>query len=94
MECLMQYLDDLEDFIYAVVLAAGRIIRAAGALLGLVMSIATPVGIVLLGLARPPLGLAAATMLSVVMLYRAVVNRPGPGLVRHAASPERRLQPR
>lgn len=44
MERLMQYLDNLEDFMYALVLAAGRIARAAGALLGLAMSIATPAG--------------------------------------------------
>lgn len=96
MERLMQYLDDLEDSVCALALAAGRIARMVGALLGLVLSIATPVGILLLSLARPPLGLAAATMLSVVWLYQAVVNHPA--RLRQAAAPqashEGQLQPR
>lgn len=99
MERLMQYLDDLEDFVCALILAARRIARVAGALLGLALSIATPIGILVLALAQPPLGLAAATMLSVVLLYRAVVYRPGqlrrPELAgQPGAAPEGQLQPR
>lgn len=97
MERLMQYLDDVEDFLYAIVMAAGRIARALGAVLWLAASIATPVGIVLLALSQPPLGLGAATMLSVILLYRAVVNRPGqarqPSLVPPSGARET-LQPR
>ncbi|HZD51462.1 MAG TPA: hypothetical protein VE175_00310 [Woeseiaceae bacterium] len=86
MERLMQYMDDLEDVIYALALAAGRIARAAGALIRLAAAIATPIGIFLLALVQLPLGLAAATLLSVILLYRAVVNRPA--RLRHANLPQ------
>ncbi|HEU5482975.1 MAG TPA: hypothetical protein VFU80_07800 [Sphingomicrobium sp.] len=82
----MQYLDDLEDLVCALALATGRIARIAARLLGLALSIATPIGILLLALARPPLGLAVATMLSVVWMYQMVVNRPG--RLRQPAAPQ------
>lgn len=94
MERVMQYLDDLEDFVYALALAAGRIARVLVGLLGVALSVATPVGIVALAFVQPPLGLAAATMLSVILLYRAVVSGPRrrPELLR-TASAEGQLQP-
>jgi hypothetical protein len=73
----MQYLDDLEDFVYALALAAGRIRRAAKAVLLLIVSIALQISILLLAVAQPPLGLAVVTVLSVVLLYRAATNGPG-----------------
>lgn len=76
MECLMQYLDDLEDLIYAVALAAGRIWRAARSLFILVASIALLAAVLLLSLTQPPLGLAVLTILAVLLLYRAAVNQP------------------
>lgn len=93
MERVMQYLDDLEDFVCAIVLAAGRIARALVGVLALALSVATPVGILLLALIQPPLGLAAATMLSVILLYRAVVNGPRRAGLEPAAAPEGQLQP-
>lgn len=77
MECLMQYLDDLEDFVYALALAAGRIRRAAKTLFALAVSISLQILIVLLALTQPPLALAMVSLLSVALLYRAVINHPG-----------------
>jgi hypothetical protein len=76
MECLMQYLDDLEDFLYAVALAAWRIRRAAKMLALVAVSIALLVAIVLLALTQPPLALAVVALLFVTMLYRAVTTQP------------------
>lgn len=76
MERLMQYLDDLEDFVYAAALAAGRIVRILQALAFMAMSVALQVGALLLALTQPPLGLAVAAILSVTLLYRTVVNHP------------------
>ena len=76
MERVMQYLDDLEDLVCAAAVAAARTGRTLVALLCLLLALATPLGIVLLAFVQPPLGLAAATMLSVILLYRAVVTGP------------------
>lgn len=74
MECLIQYLDDLEDFVYSLALAAERIRRAIRALMVLFVSISLSALTVLLALAQPPLGLAIVSLLCVTLLYRAVVN--------------------
>jgi hypothetical protein len=74
MERVMQYLDDLEDFVCAVALAAGRIIRAIQGLAVMMVSVALQIGALLLALAQPPLGLAVASILSVTLLYRTVVS--------------------
>lgn len=76
MERVMQYLDDLEDYVYALAMVARRVARVVAALLMVVLSAAIPLGILLLAFVQPPLGLAAATMLSVILLYRAVVSGP------------------
>lgn len=75
MERVMQVLDDLEDFVCAVALAAGRILLALRALVLLVVSIVFQAGALLLALAQPPLGMAIATILSVTLLYRTVVGQ-------------------
>jgi hypothetical protein len=77
MECLMQYLDDFEDFVYATALAAGRIFLAVKAVVVMIASVSLQIGVLLLALTQPTLGMAVVTILSVVLLYRAVVNRPG-----------------
>ncbi len=74
MERMMQVLDDLEDFVYAVALAAGRILRTVRALTLMILSVALQAGALLLALAQPPLGLAIAAILSVTLLYRSVVG--------------------
>ncbi len=72
MERVMQVLDDLEDVVYAIVLAAGRILRALRTFALMIVSLGLQAGALLLALAQPPLGLAVATILSVTLLYRSV----------------------
>lgn len=74
MECLIQYLDDLEDLVYAVALVAEKIRRIAKMFALLVLAIILPVSGVLLALAAPPLALAAVFMALSVLLYRAATG--------------------
>lgn len=78
MECLIQYLDDLEDLVYAVALVGERIRRFVKFLLLSVIAVAIPVSGVLLALAAPPLALAAVFMAFSVLLYRAATGNAGP----------------
>ena len=73
MERLLQYLDDLEDFIYAVPLIAEQLRRAIQRILFLLASILLQIGGVILALSHPPLALAVVTLMSVALLYRAVI---------------------
>lgn len=79
MERVMQVLDDLEDLVCALALAAGRILLALRAFLLLVVSLVFQAGALLLAVAQPPLGMAIAALLSVTLLYRSVVG-PHPRL--------------
>jgi membrane protein YdbS with pleckstrin-like domain len=72
-ERLQQYLDDLEDLIYAVPLIAEQIRRAIQRILFLIGSILLQIGGVILALSHPPLALAVVTLLLVALLYRAVI---------------------
>lgn len=79
MERFVQYLDDIEDLVYAVALLAERIRQAARFLAFLSASLCLQVLGILLALASPPLAVAAASLLLVGMLYRGVVyNIPLP----------------
>jgi hypothetical protein len=73
MECLIQYLDDLEDLFYAVALIWERIRTAVRFAVFVVTSVAFQTLGVLLALAAPPLAVATASLLMVTLLYRAVV---------------------
>ena len=73
MERLLQYLDDLEDFIYAVPLIAEQLRRAIQRILFLLASILLQIGGVILALSHPPLALAIVALMLVAMLYRAVI---------------------
>lgn len=78
MECIVQYLDDLEDLFYAAALRFERIRRAFRILALTILTIALQAGTFVLALVQPPLALAVASLLSVGMLYRAAVyHSPG-----------------
>jgi hypothetical protein len=81
MECLIQYLDDIEDFIFAIALLMERVRRAARTIAVVAASITMQGLGVLLALSQPPLALALASLLGVGMLYSAVTSSPQP---RHA----------
>ena len=72
MEILIQYLDDLDDLIGMLGLAAERIRSLFLALLSCVSLIAVAVPGVWLALVSPPLALATSTILFVLLLYRTV----------------------
>jgi apolipoprotein N-acyltransferase len=74
MECLLQYLDDLDDFAGMLALAAERIRQLLKAVALMCITLCVQLFGVVLALTQPPLALAAASLLSVGLLYRAVVN--------------------
>ena len=73
MERWLQYLDDLEDLIYAAPLIAEQFRRAIQRILFLIGSILLQIGGVILALSHPPLALAVVTLMLVTLLYRAVI---------------------
>jgi hypothetical protein len=74
MEFLLQYLDNLDDFVGMFALAAERIRRMVKALLLMFVTLAIQLFGVMLALIQPPLALAVVSLLAVGMLYRAAVN--------------------
>ncbi len=74
MECFLQYLDDLDDFFYAVVLTGERIRRILGFLISItLLTLVQGLGI-WLAIAHPPIAVAAGSLLLVVALYYGVVG--------------------
>jgi len=69
----LQYLDDLEDLIYAAPLIAEQFRRAIQRILFLIGSILLQIGGVILALIHPPLALAVVTLMLVGLLHRAVI---------------------
>jgi hypothetical protein len=76
MECLIQYLDELEDAFYAIALVAERIRQAIKTLIILAVSATLPAFGVLLASAHPPLALATACLALSGLLYRAAIGSP------------------
>jgi hypothetical protein len=72
MECLLQYLDNLDDLIGACGLLWEKARRLLFGLARAVLLIATSAAAVGLALLHPPLALATSTVLFVVLLYRVV----------------------
>jgi len=72
-ERLIQYLDDLEDLIYAAPLVAEQVRRAVQRILFLLAAVGLQVVGVILALNQPPLALAIVMLLLVGMLHRAAV---------------------
>ena len=75
MEFLLQYLDDLDDFVGMLALVAERIKSAVKVLLLTCATLAIQLFGVMLALTQPPLALAVISLLAVGMLYHAAVNR-------------------
>jgi hypothetical protein len=72
MERIAQLLDDLDDLVAAVGLIGERIRRFVQLLLSACVGLALQAGGVFLALTHPPLALAAALLMFVTLLYRAV----------------------
>lgn len=74
MERLAQYLDEIEDLYYALALKAERIRMALQFFLFMSAAIVLQVLGIIVALTHPPLALAVASLLSVGMLFRAVIT--------------------
>ena len=72
MECLLQYLDDLDDVYGAFGLIWERVRSALIKLAYATLLAAVAAGAVWLALLQPPIAMAIATMLFVILLYRSV----------------------
>jgi hypothetical protein len=72
MECLLQYLDDLDDFFGIVGLMWERLRRVTLKLLAVIMATVVAAAGAWLALLHPPIALATSTMLFVILLYRTV----------------------
>ena len=72
MECLLQYLDDLDDLFGIVGLMWERLRRATLKLLAVIMATVVAAAGAWLALLHPPIALATSTMLFVILLYRTV----------------------
>lgn len=77
MECLLQYLDDLDDFVGMLALAAERIRQFVRAVVLVSLALCVEVFGIFLALTQPPLALAAVSLVSVGLLYRAAVTHTG-----------------
>lgn len=74
MECLLQYLDDLDDLYGAFGLIWEKMRRSLLKLISVTMVLAVAAGAIALALAHPPIALATSTMLLVTLLYRSVTS--------------------
>ena len=74
MECLLQYLDDLDDFFFAVALAGERIRRVCRFLLSLSAVILVQGLGIYLAISHPPMAVAAGSLVMVLALYHGVVG--------------------
>jgi hypothetical protein len=72
MECLLQYLDDLDDLFGVVGLMSERLRRGMLKLLAVIMATVAAAAGTWLALLHPPIALATSTVLFVILLYRTV----------------------
>lgn len=70
----MQWLDDLDDLVAMVGLLSERIRKAACSLLLTAVALTAQIAGVVLALAHPPLALATALLLAVLLLYRSATS--------------------
>jgi hypothetical protein len=74
LERIVQYLDELEDLVCAMLTIKERIRRALQILFVLVTSLLLQALGILLALSQPPLALAAVSLLIVGMMYKSVTS--------------------
>ena len=75
MERLLQYLDDMDDFVYAIALTWERVRSLCKFMLSvLLMATMQALGIYA-AVTNPPLAVAGASLLAVALLYWGVVGR-------------------
>ena len=83
MEFFLQYLDDLDDFVYTSALLWERIRRISGFVFVVTISLAVLAVGIYFALTAPPLAIATISVLLLDLLYRSVVyHRPVPDTAR------------
>lgn len=87
MECILQYLDDIEDMFYASALLLERVRRVLRTLLAATLLLALQSGAFALAFVKPPLAIGVASLLTVGMLYRAAVHQSRRTAFRPSAQP-------
>lgn len=75
MEIFAQYLDELEDLIYAIALVRERIVRLLRVVLFWLFTVSLQALGIYVALVSPPLAVAVASILLVTLLYRGAVHR-------------------
>lgn len=78
MECIVQYLDDLEDLFYATALSWERLRRALTTLLSFALAAGLQAIGIYLALVSPPAGIAYASLLLVALLFGSVLTYRSP----------------
>ena len=78
MERLIQWLDDLDDFVYMFGLVGERLRRGLRSLLVVGFLLTIQIGGVLLALRYPPLAMATAMLLFVSLFYHLVTSSHQP----------------
>lgn len=73
MERLLQYMDDLEDLVFAVASQGEKIRHLLRFILFAITAVSAQAMSIFLAVVNPPLAVAAASILVVGMLYRSVV---------------------
>jgi len=74
MECLLQYLDDLDDLYGAFGLVWERLRNGLINLLSALLVLAVGVGGIGLALTHVPIAMATSTVLFIILLYRSVTS--------------------
>jgi hypothetical protein len=74
MECLLQYLDDLDDLYGAFGLVWEKLRQVLIRLLATALLLAVASLAIWLALLHPPIALATSTVLFVILLYRSVTS--------------------
>ena len=74
MECLLQYLDDLDDLYGAVGLLWENLRQAMMTAFAICALLATAAGAIWLAVLHPPVALATSTILFVILIYRSATT--------------------
>ena len=74
MERLLQYLDDLDDFVYAIALTWERIRTFCTLALAAVVTVLAQLLGIYMAIQNPPAAVAFASLLIVALLYRGAVR--------------------
>tara|TARA_R110002111_G_scaffold202198_2_gene267319 strand:+ start:53 stop:301 length:249 start_codon:yes stop_codon:yes gene_type:complete len=82
MECVLLWLDDLDDLVFSLRMLAERMRRIVIALLTVTGALAVAGLSAAFAISSPPLALALVCLLTVTYLYRGTVG-PQPNLARH-----------